>query len=741
MRIALINPGGGYRHEYPPLGLLYLAAVLKRTGHVVGFYDEGARHKKHISIFDYLKAFKPQISAVALYTTNLSRTYKTIANIKKICPQGIILAGGPHATVLPERTMEECPDIDFLVCGEGEVTVTELLGAFQAKSDISRIAGIYYRSKGDIRHTPPRRMVEDLNSIPFPAYDLLEDFSYNFHHIRVGKKVATMVTSRGCPYECVFCAAKAVWGRSFRRRSPQNVIAEIEWLTEEHGYDEVYFQDDLFAVDRAWLDEFYCLLRQRGIKVPWKCLARVDLLTAEDYTRMANHGCYLIQLGVESGDDTVLKDIKKNITTAQARIAFQQARQAGLNTYGFFILGHRLDTPQTVIRTINFAKNLHPDFVSFFCLVPFPGTEVYNLVPESLKYDWDRIAYSGWGRNLAQIQISAVNPGDLLLLEQQAYVPVHASFSFLLRNILLTASRKKLRLSKLRLVLFYTLAWLKFIFRGRWILGRYEKFDFTNYAQQEAFDSLWQAYIKKSDFKKELEDHLQERKPYLELIKKYISIAGARNIIEIGCGTAIDSHYLSRIYPQLDFKAADYSHHAVAAARKIGESLESRAVVLEDNITSMKFKDSSFDLIFSQGVIEHFRDPVSVYQEQARVLKTSGFFIVSVPQKFNPYTLYKHRRLREGVWEYGWETEYSFGALRKLGAQCGFEVVDVAGCGYGYFQDYGFSIVPFLLQRAKKKNILVVSFIASLFLKLISVPERYFGHYFMRDIIVVYRKK
>src|SRR5208282_3770867 len=145
-----------------------------------------------------------------------------------------------------------------------------------------------------------------------------------------------------------------------------------------------------------------------------KCLGRVDLLSLPDYRKMVENGCYVIQFGVESGDNRILKDINKNITTFQVKKAFNEARSAGLNTYGFFIIGHRLDTYQTVLKTIHFAKSLNPDFVSFFALVPFPGTKLYDLLPANLRYEWGRIMYSGWGRGLPPIKLSSVEPKDLL---------------------------------------------------------------------------------------------------------------------------------------------------------------------------------------------------------------------------------------------------------------------------------------------------------------------------------------
>jgi len=473
MKILLINPSGGYTHEYPPLGLLYIASVLRDSGHEVGFFDEGAKSKMGLSLLDYTARFNPDACGIAAYTTNISETFKKISLIKKQIPKCVMIVGGPHATVLPERTLEECKDIDYLVCGEGENTTKELLDTLQNNGDVLSVAGLYFRIDGNIQKTPPRELIKDLDSIPFPMYELIEDFQYVFDSLKISKKLATLMTSRGCPYDCTFCAAKAVWRGSFRRRSPENVIQEIKLLIEKYGYDELYFMDDLFAVNKRWLEKFYTLKQENLINVPWKCLGRVDLLAYEDYKKMADGGCYLIQFGVESGDDKILEDINKKMTTLQAAAAFSQARAAGLNTYAFFIIGHRLDTYETILKTINFAKKLCPDFLSFFCLVPFPGTQLHDLIPEESKYDWSRLMYSDWGRDLPPIQLSSVDSKDLLAFEQQAYAKVYVSMSYVLKNIIFSKSRKKLLCIKCKMVVRHLISMLRHLVKGTWIFSRF----------------------------------------------------------------------------------------------------------------------------------------------------------------------------------------------------------------------------------------------------------------------------
>ena len=473
MKVLLINPSGGYVHEYPPLGLLYIASVLRDAGHEVGFFDEGAKTNIELSLLDYTIKFNPDVCGFAAYTTNVINTFKTISQVKSRLPKCVMIIGGPHPTVLPEKTLEECKDIDYVVCGEGENTTRELLDALQNNRDVLSVDGLCLRVNGKIQQTQKRALIQDLDALPFPMYELIEDFEYVYDPLKVGKKLATLMTSRGCPYDCAFCSAKAVWRRSFRRRSVDNVIQEIKWLIEKYGYDELYFMDDLFTVNKPWLNTFYAAKQEHSINLPWKCLGRVDLLEYEDYKKMADSGCYLMQFGVESGDDKVLADVDKKTTTAQVRKAFSQARSAGLNIFAFFILGHRLDTYETVLKTIRFAQEISPDFMSFFCLVPFPGTRVYEFVPEESKHDWSRFMYSAWGRNLPPFQISSVDSKDLLAFEQQAYAKVYVSASYVLKNIIFSKSRRKLFHIKRKTVTKHFVSKLSHLKKGTWIFSRF----------------------------------------------------------------------------------------------------------------------------------------------------------------------------------------------------------------------------------------------------------------------------
>ena len=446
MRILFINPAGFGTNEYPPLGLLYLASVAKRNEHEVDFFDEGI-DKSESNVIEYVKKQKPEIVAFSLYTVNLIDSYRIIKKISKLNPRPTIITGGPHATALPEKTLQECPEIDYLIYGEGENTFIELLEALEEEKEVKNIKGIYYHNNGIIMHTEPRPYIKDLDSLPFPSYDVIQKYHYPMDMVVKGKKVATVITSRGCPYHCAFCN-KAVFGDEYRRRSPKNVVSEIKELINK-GIDEIYFVDDLFAFNKKWLSDFYKELDKEKIRIPWKCLGRVGALDHNDFKAMKEHGCYVIELGIESGNNEILKDIHKKITIEEAERTVKEAKKAGLAVHTFWILGHRLDTEETIKQTIDTAKRFNSDFVSFFVLVPFPGTEVYRFIPEELRCRWERIGY--YHKDTLPISICKVSPQRLLELEEEAFWHYFLRFRYIIDNIIFTKSR--LRLIKIKMIL------------------------------------------------------------------------------------------------------------------------------------------------------------------------------------------------------------------------------------------------------------------------------------------------
>ncbi|MBI5233286.1 MAG: glycosyltransferase [Deltaproteobacteria bacterium] len=435
MKILFFNPSNGVSsNENPPVGLLYLASIAREQGFEADLYDQAAPENKLAYSMDYVKNFAPDICAFSLFTFNIKTTFAFMAQIRKELPGCTIIAGGHHATALPEKTMEQCKDIDFLFVGEGENSVREFLCAFKEKGPVKGIRGIYYREGGRTVFTGPREMIKNLDDLPMPAHDLIQKYNYQSEGIIKGTRIANISGSRGCPFSCTYCN-KAVFGSNYRRRSPKNIIAEIRFLFEKFGYDEVFFHDELFTGNKKWLEEFYREIDGQGLKFPWRCLGRVGTVDKAALSEMKEHGCYIIAFGIESGNPDVREKIKRPMTNEDIIQTFKDADEVGLLTYAFNIIGHPPETHETVKDTFDLMVKTNPHFAPVFICCPLPGSPIYNLLPEDIKYDWDRF-HSYRSFDLLPISISSLTPSELVDYANQLEVFFIRRLRWLAKNVI-----------------------------------------------------------------------------------------------------------------------------------------------------------------------------------------------------------------------------------------------------------------------------------------------------------------
>ncbi|MBN1294354.1 MAG: cobalamin-dependent protein [Candidatus Latescibacteria bacterium] len=449
MKVYFLNPSGDYPNGYPPLGLLYLVSICKKYGHSVYFYDLAAKNSDIGKFENELESICPDILCVSVYTTGLNNTMKLLAEIKNKYPKLKIIVGGPHVSALPESLIEKYNAIDYEVIGEGEKTIIELLESIKNGTPAVLVKGISYRSVSGIIRTGNRERITNLDTIPFPAVDVIRRFKYGYDKISVGKRVGLIITSRGCPYNCTFCH-KGTFGNKYTRRSPVNVIEEVIHQYCLLEVDEFYFVDDLFVTDEKWMIEFIERYNKTGLGLPWKCLGRVDHGSESLYRKMKEAGCFLIQFGVETGNEQIMKNIRKNIRFDQVEESINICKKAGINSATFFTIGHEGENEKTALDTIRFAQKLNADVCHFFTVSPYPGTANYNLLSEKEKIDWDKISYYHTKDRLP-ISISNLSPLQILQYQKNARFEFYGRLKFLLNII---NSRGPIKITMIKLAIF-----------------------------------------------------------------------------------------------------------------------------------------------------------------------------------------------------------------------------------------------------------------------------------------------
>lgn len=422
MKVVLIHIKENFT-PVPPTGLLYVGTMLKREGHEVRVFDINIKEKN--SIIEKIKNIDPDMVGFSAMTTSYSVTKEFNRELKKEVPYAYYCWGGVHATALPIETIKE-NSLDFLVYGEGEFTMVEVckriknkknpstrLGASSSEQGINLegVSGVYYVEGGDIKKNPPRAFIENLDSLPIPDRSLLENFKWYLSPpgILRGKfyyGITTMYTSRGCPYQCIFCASKIVHGGRIRRRSVDNVIKEMSYLKDSFGVTGIYFNDDTFATDVIWLKEFCDKLKESSLNMVWGCQTRADIAQNLDILKiMKKAGCVQVDIGCESGSDKILKNLKKGITVAMILKSFKNLKEVKMKTFATFILGNPGETTEDVRKTEMVARYV-PGGVSFLILVPYPGSPLFKMAFDNKWFINENIVFDDrWANKQSDIPV------------------------------------------------------------------------------------------------------------------------------------------------------------------------------------------------------------------------------------------------------------------------------------------------------------------------------------------------
>ncbi|OQX51534.1 hypothetical protein B5M47_00280 [candidate division CPR3 bacterium 4484_211] len=379
-----------------------------------------------------IKKFQPGLVGINAYTSEVHAAAATAAWVKSIYPKAKVVIGGPHASAVPQRTLKEFSSFDIAAIGEGEQTMLEIADNRRSLSDI---AGICFRSNTRIIINPPRTLIENINALPYPPWELYQLQNYSGSNLASGfaarinlfrrnyKNLELPVEgARGCPFGCIFCYR--TMGRTMRYKSAQRIVDEVQRNVEKFGATQIHFIEGTFGVNQKIAQEMCEELIKRNLhrKIRWASGGRVNLLLNKELINlMKQSGCNYLGIGVESGDEEILEKIGKGININQIKRAFRLCHEAGITTEAEFILGHPFETEETIRKTINLACSLPTRYATFAILVPFPGTEVAQMAKKHvgglkiLTEDW-RVYGKQIGKSLELKQL----PHEKLLEHQAA---------------------------------------------------------------------------------------------------------------------------------------------------------------------------------------------------------------------------------------------------------------------------------------------------------------------------------
>jgi radical SAM superfamily enzyme YgiQ (UPF0313 family) len=361
--------------QFPPLSICYLGAVLREAGHEVILVDMTVSNMTLAALRRKLKAFRPQVVGISAISASFTKGAAIAGLVKELDPQVAVLMGGMHPTFADRSTLERYP-VDIVVRNEGERTVLEVLAHLEAGADgLGGIAGISYKDEsGAIQVNPPRAYITDLDSLPLPAYDLLETMP-----IYARLREFLVVTSRGCPYRCIFCSSSPFWGHRWRVRSIDHLMAEIDHLVDRYGAKTMVFGDDNFSFDNPRVFEICQALHAGNYQLDWRCSVRADSLTRPLLQAMRDSGCSGLFIGVESGSQKSLDLLRKRSRLEDSLEAVRLCREVGIETTCAMLMGLPWETEQDIRENIAFVTHrLRPHEVVWNLLHPDPGSELYE---------------------------------------------------------------------------------------------------------------------------------------------------------------------------------------------------------------------------------------------------------------------------------------------------------------------------------------------------------------------------
>ncbi len=395
-----------------PLNIGYLVSYLKSKGYNnMELYFGAFTPEEEI----VKKCVDADIVGFSTASAMVTQGVRIANEIKKINPNVVTVVGGAHATALPEKTLQQCNPIDIIARGEAEQTFYELVEAIDNKKSFDNIKGITYKNNGSIISNPSRGLIENIDELPYPDREFMRQRMFIKKNLKIGKKIAWMMATRGCPFICNFCTSKVVWTISYRKRSPKNIVGEIKELVNDYGVNHINFADDTMTIDKQWTLDLCKEIRRANLGITWSCNSQTSVVNRDMLYTMKKAGCEQIWFGVESGNKKIRWAMEKFITTESIINAFQWAHEAGLKTRAYMIIGGPGESYDTIKESEELIAKIKPTAISWTINTMLPGLKGYDEAVKNGLIEEDKIDWSGVGfRNLH----TAVLPTEHLTKEE-----------------------------------------------------------------------------------------------------------------------------------------------------------------------------------------------------------------------------------------------------------------------------------------------------------------------------------
>ena len=389
---------------WPPISLVLMATIAEGEGAWVKVTDCSVEDMDFNSLDRQIDTFEPDLTIINTATATINSDLAFASSIKKRLPDSKVGAFGIHVSALPEESFAMNNALDFIIRGEPEETIKHLVVSMKNGHGLKEVEGISFRQSGRIIHNRPRQWITDLDSLPYPNWDLVKYLDYRLPLNR--RPFLFVATGRGCPYHCIYCTQKTYYGSAYRPRSPRRVVDELTWLCSRYGVRDFVLWSETFTLNHKYVAELCGLIRKDNLKINWSCTTRVDLVNPGLLHEMKQAGCWLIAFGIESGSQRILDNTGKGHSVESSKAAVKMAKEAGLLVVGHFILGLPGEDKNSLMETMRLISQLNIDFAQFYCAVPFPGSPLYDLAMKEgwiVSKDWSTFEQSVYNMRLGDV--------------------------------------------------------------------------------------------------------------------------------------------------------------------------------------------------------------------------------------------------------------------------------------------------------------------------------------------------